>query len=1485
MIIGEKLNPQPKDKEDSLESELEQKEDEKFEKLKKSIGYEKFEMVRDYLRFFFVYYMVWIFHMIVLMGMSFEQGDFFSLALFCVDSVVFISHLYLTWVCAPSERNIRMRKWWYPSFIMIIILICFRYFSFYTRYLTLRKLLCGILNQFSLVDNNDPNKLFSETSSFSRLFIKIDSTYKIDKLYSEFYLELIYLGASCLTLISLKMKPTPDSPSDPDDNDSPEIRSKGRSTLTVVSLGNNDLNQSITKNEIIDMEEKPHSDTKVNGKASRDPHEDKPAGSRDDGANEERNDAEKGPEKNTRIIDRNYFIIFFCFFILLRSLSFVFVVYTFESNMDILNFLFIIAEITYFNLLFWNLTSVDRLFNMESFIKLNLDYFKRSFVDKLNFQNSLAGTEIIREDLFGDEIINIEDNDNDDDYFGSSNVHDGSPHKKKISEAKVNKLMSHNIVRDIEQNRYFLDQFLLKFEKEVTNISTHISFLKVVIISLKGYFLLADFIYNIYKEGNDTKNIIEQNRKFIQQNTMFMGLILTELLLVKHYSTKSNSNATKKEEPVVNLSKYIIMIISKFEYYCNFAEYKIKESVEETKIKKDNALKNNKNIPPRGSSFFDVTNLSGVGAKEPIQSTAKMFMKRKETLQDRMRSERIVVDIEELWIKEKKTIFEKMRGLYKSFLIALIESQKLIPLKFNDTYHEFCFEDPQSHFKEVINLDESEEEEEGIEEFSIDSKENDDEKRYRFGMGEGTSKLVKFLFVHRNSHKYKFCLFLSGLLVFIRRLILLPLLYIASTESKIISLPLLLVGIVYALRGSKSVTSDLKLFMPIFSFMFLFLFIVYLTKDSSLISKEYVKNYGVDTRQPLIVMSSFFSLIAITFILTVCLAYFIVDHLFICSKRPSEIFFGFHLNKGIEVLNVNFLEWNNSVFSGVNSLFSLVYDHLLDYYLVAMYVISVINKSVYNSFLLVLAMFMISSQVVPSLKKYSIKSYTPERLKNFTYIFNLVIFILLANYSLASVLKTSETISKIQFWKILLDESLSSFLFVAILNFAISDFTNSEDYKNEKIVLNKKNELKMKFAALHQAYHENEEVIYQRVQLIKKLKDLDGIEKKFWDNVNNWKDLDFDPNYWQLDVVQSIKKKEAELKKKNVNWWVGVKSSVAEGLYRYCAGKTSVSFFEDFLYLLLQVFSKNHYLLRGGIINIDDYYSGDFTKYENVFKDISNFYHRLKNKETLPSNTYRIKYLELMKKVQLMEKRQEEINSRNQIKKKNFDIRRMSLSETEFKPKERQELKKVANLLFSILIHEKNRGEESTSQGSDSMICNFSKYRVKFYNLKSDLLKSTQGYQKLKIKVLMRMFGMFFVSRLEYVVSILIILLQIYKGGIENFVIIGIIFFCILIETHHGHSKWWSALFYIYLLKCTVAYIFENIALETRTSLIKGSFSFIFNTFFILGGSPEYGYDALILISIFILQQSLRMKGFSENYLIEFEDPGTCIARVGFYYT
>jgi hypothetical protein len=303
---------------------------------------------------FFTHYMVWIFHMskfgtnqALLVGMSLEKGDFFNQLLFCIDSIVFIVHLYLYWNYPFAERTNKMKKWSYPSFLTVLILICSRYISFYTRYLLTRNVLFGFFSSFGVTTATTADQLFDENSIFSKLFLKTENTSKIDMLYSEFYIELIYLTVTSLALVSLQ-----EAEKQLEERNAQKTDEKEKEPLKALSP-ENDLNEPMkADDEVPEVEEKVDLDKY-----------DKP-------------EEKKGEEGEPRVekkptINRFFIISFFCFFMVLRSLIFTLVIYTYATSATLDDFLYILAEVVYFNLLFLNVTNVFEVFKVSKYLRFS----------------------------------------------------------------------------------------------------------------------------------------------------------------------------------------------------------------------------------------------------------------------------------------------------------------------------------------------------------------------------------------------------------------------------------------------------------------------------------------------------------------------------------------------------------------------------------------------------------------------------------------------------------------------------------------------------------------------------------------------------------------------------------------------------------------------------------------------------------------------------------------------------------------------------------------------------------------------------------------------------------------------------------------------------------------------------------------------------------------------------------------------------------
>ena len=1429
----------------------------KMNELKEALKFIAWEKIGEKIYEFFVTYMVWIFHMAILFCMCIEDGDLFSLLLFFVDSLVFVVHLFIKWQHSnPIERNKRILKWYYASLASIVLLIFFRYIEFYTRYLTFRKMFAfltgGVLaNQdFSY----DSIALLNKRSVMIRLLFKLENSERIDNLFSEFYLEIVYLALAALTYISLSIVPV-QIPSNQ------KLAVLKRAESMIMPMGSPGSQQ---EKPVIRQSTLRRKSTSVEEVFLTIIEEEK---------------------KMTKKIDRSYFLIFFSIYFIYRSIEFTVLVYFYQLSIDSLNIMVILCELTYFNLVFWNLTTIFQAFHVEKFIKHSLGYFKNTFVEKLQNMNALAGCE-----KFIQKRKSAEPPNRGSEYSNTiesvrlasqtslplEEIQEEKDEKAKGPEepepaSNSTEFRNKAMLSDIEQGKEYMDQLIIKVEKELIWLGTVFGFLKVLMIFLKSYSLMGEFVYNFSKEGGRKSPKIESGKSFLTVNTMFMCMILTELLLIRHYKVVSehHEDLEKKDR---DIGSRVEEVIRRAAYYYHFALFKVKEYVNGKLIEKENKrLGREGRGSERGSSFLQASTIfgkGGAGNKSPEgggareRGVSKMtFLRKRETMVEqgaRGRTELVYMNMSDMWYKEKEGLLASLKNLLERYLAVCSPTP---PSSISSSY---CFGELEEKWTDIRGSSVGKSGIEGGEEEEV------------MVMGQGTDKMVKFIFLHYNSQKSRLCNILEGVLHALRRLILLPLLFPVSVDPNLMNLPLLLCVIIYSFRGSMSVIYDLKLFLPLFTAIFALMFFGNMTAQNgnqmpqtSIMSMA--RGFATSQQRELAIMSMFVLIIGLSFIVCLAIVWYIVDHLFILTMKKKDIFFCFQQEHGEKELMMDFNAWRKSGLSFMEKIYSLFFDHSMEYYLLAIFVVSLFNSSIFNSILILFVLCLITAEMVPALRKYSFSTFSISKIRNFAFLFNFVIYLFFLNYTCTSILKNTETVKKVAFWRNLFDQSLIAFLFVMILNFFISDLVNSKEYMNVNDLMRKKFELKVSYAALQHTYAENEHRIFARINLMMKLKLLDDIEQKYSSSINNWKKLQFDYKYWEKELETMMSTTEQNLKTKYLSTSTKWKTNLIESFYTFCMDKISEGLFEDFLFLLMQVWAKNSHNLKEKHIEVDDYYDGDFTKYQELIEGIQNFYHGLRGKETIPSNAYETKFKQLTVE-------HERIKKRNQNKsKKGESTDPTPKEEVVLERKSRETLHQASSLLLNILSYD-TRSEHLMNADVEYLMCTFKSLKVRFFNFKADLSKHTEGYQRLRFRASLRLLMQTLLSRLGYIVAVFIMAVQVYKGAMENFLLIGILFFAIMVETHHGTTYWWKILFVLYLAKCTLEYIYASV----RNYSGNTTPNFFDKVFLLWIGVPDYTLDAYIMISIFLLNQVQRMIGFADKFMIQVEDPGTCLARVIF---
>lgn len=725
----------------------------------------------------FVSYMVWVFHFCIFMGISLEENDIFSVILFAVESVVFTIHLYIEWNEQSADRNKKMRRWLLVSVTTIGILIFCRYAVFFTRYYIGQSALFDILDSVGLIAANTKiTDLFGQNTRFYRLFSKTNSSNKIYMLFVEFSRQLFYLGLASLTLISLRTQQQEDD--DSDSSNSSYSDERCNSIITSPKLtGLSGLDEFIRK-------------------SIQSPHK----------------GFSKLPED---LLTNSGFVIFFVFLVFQRAITFTVIVYLCTSSSNVMDYSYIFIELGFFILLFHNLAGEFQAFGLEQFNEKNIELFGSTFCKQL---------------------------------ITFDPINDRDLHHENVGFEEVADRYSRITVKDLEQNCFYINTLLGRMQIEITGLTTMVSFIKMTIVAIKSgssiYQIVMYMLYGYEMPANIKSSMIN--------NTILNTLILIELLAVKDYRVLASSYCEKilSQEGIAH---FCTMIQTKLDYYRSFiwqslwevnrkkqidkmtrdkpgdllrVQTALAEDDDEHEAMAEDRLSNgsrerNKTVKISLRNMGSTTSISQHFAKFRLSSADPEHAK-KLFMANVTKATKIKIEPSEILVREKKEKFEEIITLYKSFKFSEERFNKHFQYDFCQTYGEYNFEDPEVFFAKNANL--NDEYGEGMED-EFDLGLNTYEKQILFAIGIGTPRFLKILLMHNNKTKYNYCTALKGCQYFLRRLLLIPVLYIVCIEPNVINLPILLIGVYYAFQSQRTILIDIRTFMPIYSLAFFALYI------------------------------------------------------------------------------------------------------------------------------------------------------------------------------------------------------------------------------------------------------------------------------------------------------------------------------------------------------------------------------------------------------------------------------------------------------------------------------------------------------------------------------------------------------------------------------------------------------------------------------------------------------------------------------------
>jgi hypothetical protein len=816
--------------------------------------------------------------------------------------------------------------------------------------------------------------------------------------------------------------------------------------------------------------------------------------------------------------------------------------------------------------------------------------------------------------------------------------------------------------------------------------------------------------------------------------------------------------------------------------------------------------------------------------------------------------------------------------------------------------------------------------EEGFEE--LEEKEEKKEVHILIYMDQQTNTQLKILYKERNTHCFYLARMVNALSYVTGRFMIFPLLFSLGYKSSM-NIVMLFVTAFYVFRFNVGPFEDqMKIYLPIFTLViFVETLMLYLTSIPAL--KEgmvWYKTLGGDVTTESAIHTSTYRLwlIAIAcfgYASIIWTAKFIFTYIFVIRQKVSDIFYTYNIED--RKIEVDFGRWKHYQMIIMTWLSNEVYAQLNDIYITCTIVYCLVNSD--KSILLTIMICMFGYNILMRLKKsYTTLVMEEQAVHKLRYVIKgVVVTLFLLEFSIQIIsllslnsLSSWQLVKDLKSWKV-----VGSHVMI-IVSLLFYDLLRSDNYVVEKRKIVKYSELKMKYSDICEAQEANEYKIYERVLLMiandRLQTQIDRYLKK--GIINSTADL----NYHKTDIKEDLRNSRISYLEKYIENMRVMKIKINEAFYSLILNHCNQYIQQDMLYLLSKVCQIDQGIVDSGYFSLSDYLSGDFQVLDDIYTTIVSFYTNLLNKEENEFRLYKNKMNLFEQHVDTTMDEDYDLFNYNQPERESIGSpdnmvsaglrtswgaatkksrKRMysSLSRNTVKSiddgntpdlvchlsrkPDKERLGAAADILAKFLLTKKSensRGNMYASRGSAKFRIEEEHCSIIFHNIKQDSMSKTQGYTRLKPFEIFKLLICLFWSHLETIISLFIILVLFINGGVLSVIIIGIIFFRIMVEEKGGLLFWWEVVNILFF----VQFVFKIFSSTNSKKNIE--FWNVFSTrawIQILGGNSEGNstqYDAFVQILIMWLIHFINKKITNLPEGKNLVSPGVSIARVSF---
>jgi hypothetical protein len=612
-----------------------------------------------------------------------------------------------------------------------------------------------------------------------------------------------------------------------------------------------------------------------------------------------------------------------------------------------------------------------------------------------------------------------------------------------------------------------------------------------------------------------------------------------------------------------------------------------------------------------------------------------------------------------------------------------------------------------------------------------------------------------------------------------------------------------------------------------------------------------------------------FAAYCVGFIVLIGWTYYILEKLFVLKKEDQE---NFHTSTLDGYLVIDYKKWKKTSFGKVNFLIKFIHSRIQEAYAFTIAFVSIqIQGHDWFKFPAIFTVFLlVTSQNVQVLSNISDallnrKLASDARKREFLDLACMII----NGLCWVNLVATSVLSRVLDFYQ---EDTSMGVIVILYVTATIQDIFMSKDFDKARDIIQLEEKVKSAFVGLNTVYSQNEKKLFSRmISFIGKHK----LEKMAKNCVMN-KDFEQVPLYEDYNapnVEKVIEASYAKLLRESFKGTEFLKHKIVTGIYTFLNGLINHFRYQDLFVLYRNAIKRNQLVLEEKKLNLKRYFENDLSDLQNTLKDIKLFYQMMRERDPFKTQFFKEK-LEEFRKAYV-----DEMDKKIVGKTYTEIVRDAWTKDSELKDspdtmmlrKSESEIQTCVSVLLEYLTRKTTDGKKGlvyydhlkgTFRNKGPVACEYAGLNIVLYDMKEDLLLSTEGFFLFKPKLIFSMLLRTIMSKVEHSAALLIIILSTMNGGILNMLNIGIILFLILIEETHGRLFWWRMVYTIFLLKLLLMSGKESTPMK----------AFCFGT--------NMGYDVLQLLFVNFVIFEQRKLGFGETEPLGIEDLGSAVIRI-----